>query len=139
MEPTVDSASALRRLETQTWQQIARLFVIWDDRAREICVTGDTLGRPNAMLSKRESTAVLDRDFLDTRSRILEIAAALDRLDRAPRELPESTDRRLDQLRQAIKALLDSGPGRAEVIQRIFSLEYDPHWQGKNGSPTRRF
>ena len=36
------------------------------------------------MPSKREANAVLDRDFLETRSRILEVAAALDRIDRAP-------------------------------------------------------
>jgi hypothetical protein len=91
------------------------------------------------MLSKRGATVVLDHDFLETRSRILEIAAALDRIDRAPAKLGEPPDRRLAQLRQAIECLLEPGPGRAETVQRLFSLEYDPNWQGKNGSGKARF
>lgn len=91
------------------------------------------------MISRRDAAAVLDRDFLETRSRILEIAAALDRHDRAPGRVGEHPDRRLFQLRQAIEALLEPGPGRAETIQRIFSLEYDPNWQSKNGSVGPRF
>jgi hypothetical protein len=89
------------------------------------------------MLTPRDAAAVLDHDFLETRSRILEVAAALDRHDRAPGRVGDHPDRRLAQLRQAIEALLEPGPGRAETVQRIFSLEYDPHWQGKNGSAQR--
>jgi hypothetical protein len=81
----------------------------------------------------RDSTEVLNRDFLETRSRILEIAAALDRIDRAPGRIGESPDRRLAQLRQAIEALLEPGPGRAETVQRLFSLDYDPKWQEDYG------
>lgn len=87
------------------------------------------------MSSPRELTKVLDRDFLETRSQILSIAAALDRLDRAavrPHEGPP-VDRRLTQLRQAIEALLEPGPGRSETIQRIFSLEYHSHWPADLG------
>ena len=87
----------------------------------------------------REVAEVLNRDFLETRSRILEVAAALDRLDRAASHPGETPDRRLSQLRQTIEALLEPGPGRAETIQLLFSLDYDPHWQGKEGSPPRRF
>jgi hypothetical protein len=91
------------------------------------------------MLSRRDAAAVLDRDFLETRSRILEVAAALDRHDRAPGRVGEHPDRRVAQLRQAIEALLEPGPGRAETVQRIFSLDYDPHWQHKNGPGAPRF
>jgi hypothetical protein len=91
------------------------------------------------MKSSRDTSEVLHRDFLETRSRILEIAAALDRLDRAPGRAGDAPDRRVAQLRQAIEALLVPGPGRAETIQRIFSLDYDPDWREKNGisSPRR--
>ena len=34
------------------------------------------------MLNPREALEVLDRDFLETRGKILEIAAVLDRIDR---------------------------------------------------------
>jgi hypothetical protein len=86
------------------------------------------------MSNPRDVAEVLNRDFLETRSKILDLAAALDRLDRAPsRSLDHTPDRRLAQLRQAIEALLEPGPGRAETVQRLFSLEYDPEWREKSG------
>ena len=91
------------------------------------------------MTSPRDATAVLDRDFLETRAKILEVAAALDRHDRAPERHGVHPDRRLGQLRQAIEALLEPGPGRAETVQRIFSLEYDPQWRNRDGSAGPRF
>ena len=81
------------------------------------------------MLSRRDATEVLDRDFLEARCKILELAAALDRVDRAPSRHGEHPDARLGRLRQALEALITPGPGRAETIQRIFSLEYDPSWR----------
>jgi hypothetical protein len=82
------------------------------------------------MLNTREAMEVLDRDFLETRGKILEIAAVLDRIDRAPSHHHEHQhpDPRLGQLRQALEALCEPGPGRAETIQLIFSLEYDKNW-----------
>lgn len=80
------------------------------------------------MLNTRDALEVLDHEFLVTRCKILEIAAVLDRIDRAPARSGEHPDPRLGQLRQAIEALLEPGPGRAETIQLIFSLEYDPRW-----------
>ena len=86
------------------------------------------------MSTPRDVAEVLNRDFLETRSRILDLAAALDRLDRAPgRSIDHPPDRRLAQLRQALEALLEPGPGRAETVQRLFSLEYDPEWREKHG------
>jgi hypothetical protein len=87
------------------------------------------------MLNTRDSSAVLNRDFLEVRGKILEVAATLDRLDRAPTHHvhAEAPDRRLAQLRQALEALIEPGPGRTETIQRIFSLEYDPAWRETNG------
>ena len=91
------------------------------------------------MSTPRDVAEVLDRDFLETRSKILELAAALDRLDRAPsRPSDHAPDRRLDQVRQAIGALLEPGPGRAETVQRLFSLEYDPDWRVKHGLAASR-
>jgi hypothetical protein len=91
------------------------------------------------MKASRDTTEVLNREFLETRSRILDVAAALDRLDRAPGRAGDAPDRRVAQLRRALEALLEPGPDRAETVQRIFSLEYDPDWREKNGisSPNR--
>ncbi len=93
------------------------------------------------MLTTREALAVLDRDFLETRCKILEIAAVLDRIDRAPAHRHEHPDPRLGQIRQALEALSEPGPGRAETIQLIFSLPYDRNWRerlkGGNHRPDR--
>jgi hypothetical protein len=81
------------------------------------------------MLPPRSITAVLDREYLDIRARILDLAAALDRLDRASEPPGYSPDRRLADIRLALETLVVPEPGRAETVQRIFSLEYDPKWQ----------
>ncbi len=90
------------------------------------------------MSRTRASNEILDRDFLEMRCRILDLAAALDRLDHAPEPPGHSADHRLAQIRQAIEALLESEPRRGETIQRIFSLEYDPQWRERNGPLTPR-
>ena len=81
------------------------------------------------MLNTRDALEVLDHDFLEARCKILEIAAILDRIDRAPPRHGEHPDARMARLRQAVEAVLEPGPGRAETIQRIFSLEFDPRWR----------
>lgn len=80
------------------------------------------------MPSERSKAEVINRDFLETRGKLLEVAASLDRLDRASRSGSEAPDSRLAKLRQAIEALLEPGPGRTETVQRIFSIDYDPNW-----------
>lgn len=70
---------------------------------------------------------VLDRDFLETRWLVLQLAAALDRLDRAGS--PNEDDVRVEQLRQALVVLNGDETERAERVQLIFSREYDPNWR----------
>jgi hypothetical protein len=81
------------------------------------------------MLNTRDAIEVLERDFLEARCKILEIAAILDRIDRAPARHGAHPDSRMSHLRQALDALIEAGPGRAETIQRIFSREFDPRWR----------
>jgi hypothetical protein len=81
------------------------------------------------MLKTRDALEVLDRDYLETRCKILELAAVLDRIDRAPSRHHEHHDPRLGGIRQALEALSEPGPGRAETIQLIFSRQYDPRWR----------
>jgi hypothetical protein len=69
---------------------------------------------------------VLDMFFLEARSKLLDLAATLDRLDRG--EGAAAADPRLERIRQALLALLQTEPGRAERVQQIFSLAYDPDW-----------
>ena len=70
---------------------------------------------------------VLNREFLEVRAKILEIAAALDRLDRVPGDV--TGDLRITRLRDGLTALQSPAPGRAAVVQTIFSLAYDPQWR----------
>ena len=93
------------------------------------------------MLNTRDAAVVLNRDFLELRGKILEVAASLDRFERAPshHHAGDHPDRRLAQVRSALEALLVPGPDRAETIQRIFSLEYDPEWQTNLGVAKPRF
>ena len=69
---------------------------------------------------------IFERWFLETRSKLLDIAANLDRIDRAPGK-PVDDPRRAG-IEEALRVLLGPGPNRAERIQMIFSREYDPDW-----------
>jgi hypothetical protein len=73
------------------------------------------------------ASEALDREFLEIRAKVLEVAAALDRLDRAEGSVDD--DARMVKLRQAL-AVLSAGRGeRAEQVQMIFSLSYDDGWR----------
>ena len=74
------------------------------------------------------AAAVLERHFLEMRGRVLEVAASLDRIDRADGAAAVLQDERLEQLRQAIGTLVDGEPDRAGRVQAIFSDPYDPEW-----------
>jgi hypothetical protein len=74
------------------------------------------------------ATQALDRHFLDARARILDLAAILDRIGRGRDASAVADDPRLLRLRQALEILLDPSGGRAERVQQIFSLDYDPNW-----------
>jgi len=71
----------------------------------------------------------LDAFFLDVRCRILDVAAILDRIGRGRAAAALSGDPRLTRVRQALEILLDESGGRAERIQKTFSLDYDASWE----------
>ena len=81
------------------------------------------------MTSPADATALLDRHFLEVRARLLEVAATLDRLDRAQGDV--SDDPRKQQLATAIELLSATESGRAERLQRLFSREYDAAWRSE--------
>jgi len=88
------------------------------------------------MPTTQTAIEMLDRHFLEIRHRILDIAAALDRIDRADDAAKTRSDLRYLQLDQAIRALTDGKPDRAERIQMVFSLPYDEHWKSSFGAKT---
>ena len=69
---------------------------------------------------------VLNREFLEIRCKILDLAAAFDRLGRA--EGAVESDMRLTRLREALQKVLDEPEGRAELVQMIFSRPYEDGW-----------
>ncbi len=80
------------------------------------------------------AAAVLDRYFLEMRCKVLDVAAALDRIEQATHAQPAMRDSRLVKLRQAISVLLDEQSDRATRVQMIFSDPYEPKWE----RPTTR-
>jgi hypothetical protein len=71
----------------------------------------------------------LDAYFLEARARLLDLAAILDRIGRGTGAGTAAEDPRLQKIRQALEVLHDQSGGRAERVQQIFSLDYDPDWK----------
>ena len=78
-----------------------------------------------------ESSEVLAREYLEIRSRLLDVAAALDRIDRAHGSTVG--DVRRQNIARALDALGGSDPNRAEQVQTIFSRAYDARWRENLG------
>lgn len=81
-------------------------------------------------------TDLLDLQFIEARHKLIELAAFLDRLDRAQ----GAPDFRLDALRAALPILMESRPDRARAVLVSFSdLSADPitttTTQGAVGAP----
>ena len=74
---------------------------------------------------------VLDREFLEIRAKILELAASFDRLDRGDGSVLR--DPRMKLVEEGLQVLQLPGADRAEKIQMIFSREYDENWRGSYG------
>lgn len=72
-----------------------------------------------ALQSPKPGRELVDEYFIENRTRLLEIAAYLDRLDRAGEE--EESDFRMRAFEEALAVLADGAAGRTERIQMIFS------------------
>lgn len=87
------------------------------------------------MSSPPTAAEILDREFLELRAKVLEVAAALDRLDRASGAV--DGDPRMKALRQALVVLQTDRTDRAEQVLLTFSRPYEPDWRAKFGLPSR--
>jgi hypothetical protein len=74
-----------------------------------------------------DAPEILNREFLEIRCKLLDLAAAFDRLERAAGSLDD--DPRLSHLREALSIVRDQTHDRAEQVQLIFSRPYDEAWQ----------
>lgn len=75
-----------------------------------------------------QTAPTIEQEFLPLRAKLLEIAAALDRLER---EGVASKEPRMAKIRAAIETLLSGGENRAEQIQLVFSRPYEDEWREK--------
>lgn len=80
--------------------------------------------KPTCPLSRLD---VVDMYFMEHRAKLIDIAAFLDRLDRAKDNAPAasgngaSEDFRIAAFREALKILLDGQPQRAKRVLELFS------------------
>jgi hypothetical protein len=90
--------------------------------------SGGRLVQPGVIPSPKTGRQLVDEYFIENRTRLLEIAAFLDRLDRTDSALPDH-DFRVRAFREAL-SLLDQPPaastGPATRVERIQHLLSDP-------------
>jgi len=70
----------------------------------------------------------LEQYFLEARCRLLDLAAILDRLERGEQAGVLSSDHRVAKIDRALEVLASDAPNKTELIQQIFSQEYEPNW-----------
>jgi hypothetical protein len=80
-------------------------------------------------MSPLPASRALEQFFLDARCRLLDVAAILDRIGRGEAADSLGADPRLAKINEALEVLLSDESNRAERIQKIFSLDYDPEWK----------
>jgi hypothetical protein len=81
------------------------------------------------MAESLRGRVVFDQEFLPIRAKLLEVAAALDRIDRAGGT--PGNDPRRTQVQAAIQVLLRPDDDRAEQLQLVFSRPYEFDWREK--------
>lgn len=79
----------------------------------------------------RSPAEILSQEFLQTRSKILEVAAFYDRLGPSPEK--GADQRQLELLSGACRILNDDHPDKAARVQLLFSREFDAGWRDKFG------
>lgn len=73
-----------------------------------------------------DAKQILDRQFLEMRARVLELAASLDRLDRADGEVAD--EGQMVGILKGLAILNDGESDRANRVQLLFSRQYDENW-----------
>jgi hypothetical protein len=76
-----------------------------------------------------DPAAIIEREFLEIRAKILQVGASLDRIERAGGSLQASPKTAL--LVETLKILTDGQGNRAERIQLACSRPYDANWRAE--------
>lgn len=74
-----------------------------------------------------DAPEILNREFLEIRAKLLQVAASFDRLDRGDGSV--ASDPRFDLIQRALDILSGDAADKAEQIQLLFSRDYDDSWQ----------
>ncbi|QDT31773.1 hypothetical protein [Thalassoglobus polymorphus] len=80
------------------------------------------------MPSLQSAQDIFERQFLEMRCELLNLAAALDRIHRADGAGDVQNDSRMKQLADAIQIVASEGDDRAERLQLLFSDDYVEGW-----------
>ena len=78
---------------------------------------------------------VLDRELLGIRAKLIDLAATLDRVDRAGGSAAD--DPRIEKIRRSLRVLIDDASGRAEKVLSVFSLPYEENWKKAEGGSRK--
>ena len=76
------------------------------------------------------SNQVMEREFLQIRAKILEIAASLDRIDRADGNCDPS---QTELIQKGIQIIAGESGEKAIELQMLFSRQYDDQWRTQFG------
>ena len=83
------------------------------------------------MAASLTAAEIIDREFLEIRAKILELAASFDRLDRADGSV--DGDPRMSLLAEALQVISGDQRERAEQVQLLFSRQYEDDWREQFG------
>jgi hypothetical protein len=79
-------------------------------------------------MAVRAAQDILEQDFLTVRCLILDLASALDRIERGENSSQLKSHEQLKLIRGGLDILQENGPGRAEKVQLHFSDKYQEGW-----------
>ncbi len=83
----------------------------------------------NPTMVERTAEQIIADEFMIARAKIVELAATLDRIERATGEVEDSKNMQL--LVQGMHILCDDEVEKAKRVQLLMSRHYDPKWQSQ--------
>ena len=78
-------------------------------------------------MAERSAPQIVADEFMIARAKIVELAATLDRIERASGNVDDSKNMQL--LVQGMHILIDDQVEKAKRVQLLMSRDYDPNWQ----------
>jgi hypothetical protein len=83
----------------------------------------------NPTIVERTAEQIIADEFMIARAKIVELAATLDRIERANGDVADSKNMQL--LVQGMHILCDDEVEKAKRVQLLMSRHYDPNWQSQ--------